>query len=71
MNTRQERYLLRDRVVDDDGLASHLRPILRVWQLGAHVQPEIVIPVNLLVTELNGFASTSLSKAYSTSQPMP
>ena len=70
MNMSEEQYLQRDRVVDNYGLASHLRSILRVRQLGAHVQSEVVIPVNLLVTKLNGFPSTSLLKSYITSQSL-
>lgn len=54
-------YLLSDRVVDDHGLATDFRAVVRLGQLGGHVQAEVAVPLHLLVTKLDSLAPRGLS----------
>jgi hypothetical protein len=46
--------LLRDAIVDDHGLARHLWTVVGVGLLRGHVQPEVGVPLDLLVSQLDG-----------------
>jgi hypothetical protein len=45
---------LSDSVVDDGGLACHLWAVVGVAELGGEVEPEVRVPINLLVSKLEG-----------------
>ena len=49
-------HLLRDRVVDDHGLAADLWAIVGLGELGGHVQPEVAVPLHLFVSQLYSLA---------------
>ena len=52
-----EADLLGDRVVDDHRLATDFWTIVRLGELGGHVQTEVAVPLHLLVSQLDNFAS--------------
>ena len=49
-------HLLRDRVVDDHGLAADLWAIVGFGELGGHVQPKVAVPLHLFVSQLDSLA---------------
>ena len=52
--------LLSDRVVDDHGLATDLRAIVRLGELGGHVEAEVTVPLHLLVSQLHSLTPRPL-----------
>ncbi len=52
--------LLSDRVVDDHGLATDLRAIMRLGELGGHVEAEVTVPLHLLVSQLHSLTPRPL-----------
>ena len=45
--------LLSNRVVDDHGLATDLRAVVWLGELGGHVEAEVAVPLHLLVPQLH------------------
>lgn len=52
--------LLSDRVVDDHGLATDFRAIMRLGELGGHVEAEVTVPLHLLVSQLHSLTPRPL-----------